>query len=115
MEKMEQVLKKPYPEDYPRCMTKLSPHLYIGNYHDAASFAYLRRIGITHVLNCAAYSKRSSSPYPPDSGVVKYLELCAVDSTTYDMKQHIQKAKTFIDDAKQKGMKVCACKFGWPM
>ncbi len=106
MDKMDDILLKSFPGSYPKVMTRLASHVYIGNYKDAENIPALRRSGITHVLNCAAFRVQSHSPYPPGSGIVGYLEFQADDSPTYNMMQHFQQAKMFIDDAKYKGGKV---------
>ncbi len=88
--------------EYPSSPTNLVDHLYIGNYNDAGNVDYLRRLGITHVLNCAAV-RTLSPPYPPETGIARYLEFHADDDESYDMLQHFPRAKAFIDDAKVKG------------
>ncbi len=92
--------------EYPGSPTKLTEYLYIGSYSDAENVSCLRKLGITHVLNCAAFRTLGGSPYPPETGIVGYVEFKADDSEMYDMLQHFPRAKTFIDDAKVKGGKV---------
>ncbi len=104
MRKIEDIILKNGHDlnDYPSSPTKLLDHLYIGNYNDAGNVDYLRRLGITHVLNCAGI-RTLHSPYPPETGIVGYLQFHADDNESYDMLQHYTRAKAFIDNAKFKG------------
>ena len=106
MKKIEDTIFGLNSKEYPSSPTKLTDYLYIGNYNDAENIAYLRRLGITHVLNCAAFRTLGGSPYPPETGIMGYLEFKADDSEVYDMLQHFPRAKSFIDDAKLKSGKV---------
>ena len=85
--------------------TQILDHLYIGNYTDAYSHEKLRDLGITHVINCAAFSESEESPYDEDSGVVCYKQFHAQDDDRYDMMQHLKDAKECIDSAKEAGGK----------
>lgn len=119
-QKITEILFSDTLENMPSKPTKLLDHLYIGNYRDARHHAYLNRIGITHVLNCAAgetYTNsnkhKGSSPYPHSSGVVYYKTLHADDNEGYNMMKHIEETKNFIDDAKRrKGRCFVHCAMG---
>lgn len=57
--------------------TKLLNHVYIGSQSNAEELRLLRRLGITHVLNCAGYKGRgrqttNTSPY--DGCGIDYFE-----------------------------------------
>jgi hypothetical protein len=67
---------------------RLLPYLYIGGYREADDLACLRRLGITHVLNCAASDDTSrlqhthngkASPYPAGCSVIAYEQFDADD------------------------------------
>lgn len=61
-------------EYYASSPAKLLDYLFIGGYRDAEDVAKLRRMGITHVFNCAPLRSRGAvqSPYPPSSGIIAY-------------------------------------------
>ncbi len=103
VKKVEDIIHLNNVKEYPSSPTKLVDHLYIGGYSDAENVAYLRRLGITHILNCAAFRTLGGSPYPPETGIMGYLEFRADDDESYDMLQHFPRAKAFIDDARVRG------------
>ena len=95
-------------ETFPYCInkegpTKLLDYLYLGGYKDAMDISLLKQLGITHVLNCAAYRKTDRSPYDRDSGILHYKQFYADDNESYNMLQHFNDAKTFLDHAKASG------------
>ena len=85
---------------------ELLPHLFLGNYMDARNTRRLRDLGITHVMNCASVRSEVVNPYPEGSGVVGYLSFTADDADDYDMVQHFEDARNFIDDAYASGGRV---------
>ena len=85
---------------------RLTDELYIGNYNDAANVDYLKKLGITHVLNCAAFKMSPANPYPRHSGIVGYLQFTAQDNEDYNILQHYPKAKVFISAAVKAGGRV---------
>ena len=106
MDRIHEILFNGPGVDFPSTPTKLLDHLYIGNYKDANNPEFLHHLGITHVVNCAAYRESNESPYAPDSGIVAYLQFHADDDLKYDMLQHFSEAKRFIDRALISGGKV---------
>ena len=103
--------------------------LFIGGYRDADDIPGLRRNGITHVLNCAASpdrmpphhiaaaslggSSNKLSPYPAGSSVVAYEQFDADDDESYDILQHFEQARQFVDRAKYtKGRCLVHCAMG---
>ena len=75
-------------EYYASSPAKLLDYLYIGGYRDAEDLVKLRRLGITHVFNCAPMRANGQSPYPPNCGVVaydqvKYLEVVDNDNCDF--------------------------------
>lgn len=91
--------------------------LYIGNRTDALEPSTLRRLKITHVLNCAAQKDYSTAlvdnPYDPKTGVKDYMEFEGLDNDGYPILMHFHKAKSFIDQAKkQNGRVLVHCEMG---
>ena len=65
----------------------------------------LRRLGITHVLNCAGkkdYSRKLvDNPYADD--MIAYEEFEADDNEGYPIMMHFTRARAFINQAKRTG------------
>lgn len=85
--------------------TRLLPHVYIGCQNNAENLRLLRRLGITHVLNCAGY--KGPRPFPetsPYAGyAIDYHEFKAEDDECYDISRHFNEAFHFLDGAKRHG------------
>jgi hypothetical protein len=86
----------------------LLDHLYLGNMNNARDSRLLRRLRITHVLNCAGkprdYSQqpvdRPSGPYDEkETGVLAYRQIEARDTEDYPILMHFESAQEFIDSA----------------
>ena len=86
--------------------TQLTDYLYIGGYNEARNMELLAGLGITHVLNCAAYRKSLRNPYPEWTGIIGYRQFEASDDDFYDIIQHVPASKSFIDGARSQGGKV---------
>lgn len=58
---------------------QLLDHVYIGNQRNADNVELLRRLGITHVLNCAGlrHYDFTRSPYPKEAGIKGFLMISA--------------------------------------
>jgi len=93
----------------PSELVPLHSSLYVGDRADAKNMEQLRRLGITHVLNCATaaetgtgpgfYAERSRSASP-----LSYLELGAADSDIANcIAPHLAQASAFIDSALRAG------------
>jgi hypothetical protein len=55
--------------------TKILDHVYIGSQSNAEQLRLLRRLGITHVLNCAGYKgPRTVNTSPYDGCGIDYYE-----------------------------------------
>ncbi|CAD5125175.1 DgyrCDS13418 [Dimorphilus gyrociliatus] len=106
LERLYGILGNSTPLGVSHYASPLTDYMSIGSYRDAEDIRYLKRHEFTHVLNCAAYQPSLKSPYPPDSGIVGYLQFFAEDTEYYDMMQHFMKAKGFIDAARRYGGKV---------
>lgn len=68
----------------------------------------LKRIGITHVVNCAKGSRPgqidTDASFFKDVGI-QFLGLQAKDILTYDISKHFEKSANFVDQALSKGGK----------
>lgn len=84
--------------------TQLLDHVFIGGYRAADDVTALTQLGITHVLNCAAYRKSDENLYPSDSSIKHYMQFHADDAADYDiLAKHFAEARRFIDNAKREG------------
>jgi len=56
--------------------TRLLPHVFIGSQSNAEDLSNMRRLGISHVLNCAGYKGPRPSPNasPYDGLGIEYYE-----------------------------------------
>lgn len=97
---------------------ELLDHLFIGNRQDAHNLCLLKRLGITHVLNCAMYTDYEEedlgkeSPYGAETNI-QYLGFDARDNEGYPILIHFAAARTFIDQAKHAGGRVLVhCELG---
>lgn len=87
--------------------TKLLDFLYLGNYTDAIDLDTLKALGITHILNCAGSKRSTESPYAKHNCTINhYKQFEADDDIMYDMLQHFDEAKEFIDSAKDTGGRI---------
>ena len=100
--------------EYSKGPTRLSDHLYLGDFGDADSLGQLTEIGITHMLNCACAPPYSDQKFYRDRRAsFRYMELDAEDRAEYDISKDFQKAFGFIKDAKASGGKVLVyCRMG---
>lgn len=103
--RIQEILRE-YPCIVKPGVTQLTEYLYLGGYHEARNLELMHNVGITHVLNCAAFRKSSRNPYPEWTGVIGYRQFDANDDEFYDIIQHVPAAKSFIDGARRQGGKV---------
>lgn len=86
---------------------ELLDYLFIGNMREARNPRMLKRLKITHVLNCAANPGEGPErcfPYDEElTGVTSYEEFPARDNDGYPILSHFNRAKKFIDDARDTG------------
>ncbi|KAK2149882.1 hypothetical protein LSH36_433g03172 [Paralvinella palmiformis] len=84
---------------------QLLSHMYIGSQNNAENLRLLRRLGITHVLNCAGFKGQRKQPErsPYDGLNIDYYEFKAEDYDTYDIVRHFHEAFTFLDRVYRKG------------
>ncbi|CAD5116807.1 unnamed protein product [Dimorphilus gyrociliatus] len=81
--------------------TEVTPYLYIGNYNNAYDTALLKKLGITHVLNCAQLLP--ANPYKGHeelTGVRFYCQFEARDDNSYNPLQHSNLVAKFIEHAR---------------
>ena len=85
--------------------TQLSTHVFIGNQRNADDLGLLRRLGITHVVNCCGNRKLSLhlNPYPRISGIFRYIAFAAEDHSDYSILQHLPEVVEFLDHCKRQG------------
>ncbi|KAK2142965.1 hypothetical protein LSH36_891g01007 [Paralvinella palmiformis] len=118
LEKMMAILTRTNPGS--RCNrgpTLVLDHLYLGNMADAHDIKLLKRLKITHIVNCAATKDYSSelkdNPYPEDTGIDDYLEFEALDNEGYPILRHYRDTRLFIDRARRLGGRVLIhCEMG---
>ena len=72
---------------------------FVGSYEDARDRKKLEELGITHVLNCAAWNNKN--PYIDHPTIARYKQFFAEDSHDYDMLQHFRDAQAFIEEARR--------------
>ena len=91
-------------ERFPSSASMVLPHLYLGGESDATNIAALKKLGITHVINCAAgYTNTGPNFYGKE---FKYWGFEGEDDWNYDIMQHFQKTFDFIEKARVSGGKV---------
>merc|ERR1712168_68102 len=81
-------------------------NVYVGSTSHAESKAILKKLGITHVLNCAGYAVlrgQTEQRYLEDFQMDGYEELPTEAGTTYDMTHHFCLAHLFIEHAQARG------------
>ena len=105
--KMREIIYEPNTDVDRPSPAKILNYIYLGSYWDANNPEYLTRLGITHVLNCSASQRNPDEcPYHPDTGILWYAGVSAVDKESYDMIQHVDKACAFMKKAKNSNGKV---------
>mmetsp|Transcript_30125 Transcript_30125/g.65761 ORF Transcript_30125/g.65761 Transcript_30125/m.65761 type:complete len:198 (+) Transcript_30125:65-658(+) len=69
---------------------EILPHLLLGSLDDARNVAGLKRLGVTHVLNCAAANALTGAAMYKPFGM-EYSEFVAEDCQGYNIMQHYDK------------------------
>jgi Icc-related predicted phosphoesterase len=77
-----------------RSMQLVVPSIYLGSEYPADDVSYLRRMGITHIINCAGTPPGFPSEF-------SYHLVVVADSAEEDIAQHFSAAIQFIDSALQ--------------
>ena len=82
--------------DYPPC--KVTDRIWLGSMWDANDVDWLRRTGITHVVNCAQPNDRFERVTCREAGIRGVIVLDADDAPDYPILQlHSRAVKTFMD------------------
>ena len=82
--------------DYPPC--KVTERIWLGSMWDANDVDWLRRTGITHVVNCAQPNDRFERVTCREAGIRGALVLDADDEPDYPiLRLHNKTVKTFMD------------------
>lgn len=78
---------------------RLLNHVWLGSQRNAESLRLLRKIGATHVLNCAGYKGPRENPdaNPYEGLNIEYKEIKADDEDSYDITQHFREAFNYLD------------------
>ncbi|XP_045614782.1 dual specificity protein phosphatase 3 [Procambarus clarkii] len=91
------------------CMDECYPGLYIGDLAAAKNKEYLKKVGITHVLNAAQGNKFATvdtdAEFYKDVGI-KYMGMKLLDIASANISQFFDSGSQFIDDALSSGGKV---------
>ena len=94
---------------------QILPHLYLGSQVHAESLKTLRRLNITHVLNCAGFKGPRQFPdaNPYEGFAIGYLEFKADDDDAYDITQHFNTAFGFLNNVfRDSGRALVHCAMG---
>merc|ERR1719443_862215 len=85
------------------------PHLLLGCARDARDLQLLRRLRITHVLNCASSEVNTGSDLYAQMGIV-YEGFAAQDKAGYQIFSHFDLMEAFVEDARaSKGRALVHC------
>ena len=105
VERMREILLAEPCRGVPTEPHQLLSHVYIGSQSNAENLRLLRRLGITHVLNCAGFKgPRKQLERSPYEGLnIDYYEFKAEDYDTYDIVRHFHEAFSFLDRVYRKG------------
>ena len=84
---------------------QLLNHVWLGSQRNAESLRLLRKIGVTHVLNCAGYKGPRENPdaNPYEGLNIDYKEFKADDEDSYDITQHFREAFNYLDRVSRLG------------
>mmetsp|Transcript_106521 Transcript_106521/g.299310 ORF Transcript_106521/g.299310 Transcript_106521/m.299310 type:complete len:196 (+) Transcript_106521:134-721(+) len=99
-------------EPLSRGPAELLPHVCLGSADQARDLRVMRSLGITHVLNCAAWSVHTGASFYEPLGI-EYDEFQAEDTQGYNIFQHYSRMATIADAAaKAKGRLLVHCEAG---
>ena len=74
--------------------SKIQEKIYLGALHDAQNDRLLKRLGITHILNCCKTSSRNCEE--SKNGRYEYLQLCYDDNLKQSLDEKLEIAFNFI-------------------
>lgn len=81
-------------------MSKITDKLYLGNYKDASNYNWLRRVGITHIVNAAIDVPIFFM------GRFRYMHLNLHDNPSQKLEHVLYRSCRFIENAISKGGKI---------
>ncbi|ESO02621.1 hypothetical protein HELRODRAFT_161909 [Helobdella robusta] len=97
---------------FPYGCTKVFDFLYLGGEDEAKDKNLIKKLGITHVINCASTYVCTGSKYYGNT-LQKYVEFEAEDEEDYNMLQHFNEAYEAIESAKDsQGKALIHCVMG---
>ena len=92
------------PHRFPKDMSKVLDHLYIGTYTDAVEVEILKKHGITHIINCVEDTSGYRHQYKTGPSFYgdefKYHGFMSEDEDSYPIMQHFEETYGFIEDAR---------------
>ena len=99
---------------YPKSMTKLTDHLYLGSIHDAQDLGILKENGITHIIDTVKSTKIPKSPrkFQKENSQdeipkvligekIKYFGFTSQDDGNYPIMEHFDDVFKFIENAEE--------------
>lgn len=112
LQKLKDIIFRTNGTNASRGPAQLMEYLYLGNKHDAQNKSLLKRLRITHVLNCAATPEDSGEAGFQESSI-NYDYFTACDNENYPILMHYRKAKRCIDAAKSSNGRILVhCEMG---
>jgi protein-tyrosine phosphatase len=100
-EPTERQLRKEKLDRYENECTQIEDYMYVGGMIVAKNKELLKRVGITHIINCSAITTEN---FFPDSFTYKAIYMN--DSPGEDIACHIYSVAAVIDEVRRKGQKV---------
>mmetsp|Transcript_88672 Transcript_88672/g.228690 ORF Transcript_88672/g.228690 Transcript_88672/m.228690 type:complete len:197 (+) Transcript_88672:49-639(+) len=99
-------------EPLSRGPAEILPHLLLGSCDDARNQEALRRLGVTHVLNCASKNVITGAKFYEPFGIA-YSEFVSEDSQAYNIMQHYETLANLAEEvAAAKGRLFVHCEAG---
>merc|ERR1712187_891873 len=89
-------------EPLSRGPAEILPHVLLGSCDDARNRECLRRLGVTHVLNCAGANVRTGPDFYKPYGI-EYSEFIAEDTQGYNIMQHYETLASLADSVVETG------------
>ncbi len=95
---------------------KIALGVFLGTTADAENVSLMRRLRITHVINCSApirvLSKNNHPFNQKETGIAGYVGLDIIDDDDYLIKAHFRHVTDYIKHARQFGGQVLICSKG---
>merc|ERR1712039_904356 len=84
---------------------EILPHLILGSCDDARNREVLKRLGVTHVLNCASANVITGAEFYKPFGI-EYTEFAAEDTQGFNIMEHYELLASLADAAQAAGGKL---------